>query len=65
MKYFETSAATGHNVSKAIETLLDLVLERMENSIEHQMLHNNNVAKVTLNAHKAISSDTNKKTCAC
>ncbi|KPM06618.1 Ras-related protein Rab-27A-like protein, partial [Sarcoptes scabiei] len=32
--YFETSAATGHNVAKAIETLLDMVMTRMQNSFE-------------------------------
>ncbi|KAK6185658.1 hypothetical protein SNE40_007841 [Patella caerulea] len=30
LPYFETSAATGHNVSKAVECLLDMVMTRME-----------------------------------
>jgi len=34
MPYFETSAATGQNVSKAIETLLDLVMSRMQRVVE-------------------------------
>lgn len=40
--YFETSSATGLNVSKAIETLLDLVIIRMHKVIElniPKMLH--------------------------
>jgi len=32
--YFETSAATGQNVSKAIEVLLDLVMVRMHKVVE-------------------------------
>jgi len=34
LQYFETSAATGQNVSKAIETLLDLVMTRMQRVVE-------------------------------
>ncbi len=34
LPYFETSAATGQNVSKAIETLLDLVMTRMQRVVE-------------------------------
>jgi len=32
--YFETSAATGQNVEKAVETLLDLIMKRMEQCVE-------------------------------
>lgn len=34
MPYFETSAATGQNVSKAIETLLELVMMRMQKVVD-------------------------------
>jgi Ras-related protein Rab-27A len=34
LPYFETSAVTGQNVSKAIETLLDLVMTRMQRVVE-------------------------------
>ncbi|XP_014662867.1 PREDICTED: ras-related protein Rab-27A-like [Priapulus caudatus] len=34
LQYFETSAATGQNVAKATETLLDLVMVRMERSLD-------------------------------
>uniref|UniRef100_A0A8C3LK51 small monomeric GTPase n=6 Tax=Neognathae TaxID=8825 RepID=A0A8C3LK51_CHRPC len=32
--YFETSAANGNNVSKAIDTLLDLIMKRMERCVD-------------------------------
>ncbi|XP_048828818.1 ras-related protein Rab-27A-like [Brienomyrus brachyistius] len=32
--YFETSAASGHNVSQAVEALLDLIMKRMERSVD-------------------------------
>ncbi|XP_034374181.1 ras-related protein Rab-27B isoform X3 [Arvicanthis niloticus] len=32
--YFETSAATGQNVEKSVETLLDLIMKRMEKCVE-------------------------------
>lgn len=32
--YFETSAATGQNVEKSVETLLDLIMKRMEQCVE-------------------------------
>lgn len=35
--YFETSAATGVNVAKAVEGLLDLVMHRMENVTEQSV----------------------------
>lgn len=35
--YLETSAATGQNVAKAIETLLDLVMIRMHKVVESNM----------------------------
>lgn len=34
----ETSAATGQNVSKAVETLLELVMIRMETAVDKAML---------------------------
>ncbi|ELV13178.1 Ras-related protein Rab-27A [Tupaia chinensis] len=32
--YFETSAATGTNISQAIEMLLDLIMKRMERCVD-------------------------------
>ena len=34
LKYFETSAASGQNVSKAIDTLLESVMNRMQRVVE-------------------------------
>jgi Ras-related protein Rab-27A len=36
--YLETSAATGHNVSRAVEMLLDRVMKRMEMAVDRAML---------------------------
>lgn len=36
--YLETSAATGQNVSRAVETLLDRVMLRMETAVDRAML---------------------------
>lgn len=50
MPYFEVSAATGQNVCKSVEALLDLVMSRMENSIEAQLCSfNNNTTKLVEN----------------
>lgn len=38
--YLETSAATGQNVSKAIDTLLDLVMVRMHKVVESSFSSN-------------------------
>lgn len=38
MQYLETSAATGHNVAKAVEMLLDLVMKRMDSAVDKAML---------------------------
>jgi len=39
--YFETSAATGQNVSKTIEALLDLVMIRIQKSVDNSSLLSN------------------------
>lgn len=36
--YLETSAATGHNVSRAVEMLLERVMKRMEMAVDRAML---------------------------
>lgn len=38
LPYLETSAATGQNVSRAVETLLDKVMIRMESAVDRAML---------------------------
>jgi len=37
MPYFETSAATGQNVDKAVETLLNRVMLRIESIVDKSM----------------------------
>ena len=59
MPYFETSAATGQNVSKAVDTLLDMVMTRMENTIEQQLVNNNMNCKLTKHPHNGTSSGHN------
>ncbi|WAR11224.1 RB27A-like protein [Mya arenaria] len=39
LPYFETSAATGHNVAKAIECLLDMVMLRAERSVDKSIFN--------------------------
>lgn len=38
LPYFETSAATGQNVTKAVETLLNMVMSRMEHAVDKSTL---------------------------
>ncbi|PSN33467.1 Ras-related protein Rab-27A [Blattella germanica] len=38
MLYLETSAMTGHNVSRAVDMLLDRVMKRMEMAVDRAML---------------------------
>uniref|UniRef100_H2YKM9 small monomeric GTPase n=1 Tax=Ciona savignyi TaxID=51511 RepID=H2YKM9_CIOSA len=38
LPYLETSAATGHNVDKAVSMLLDLVMKRMDEVVDRTML---------------------------
>ena len=39
MPFFETSAATGQNVDKAVEALLDKVMLRIESIVDKSMFH--------------------------
>ena len=61
LKYFETSAATGQNVSKAIECLLDQIMVRMEKSVDNAQFAKAKGGK-TLSAEK--EEDSSGK-CAC
>lgn len=40
--YIETSASEGDNVDKCITTLLDIVMRKMEASVESQLTNQNN-----------------------
>jgi hypothetical protein len=52
LEYIETSAATGENVEKALNTLLDKVMLRMEKSIDTTLFP----VKSFLNTEKPESS---------
>ncbi|NWH70944.1 RB27B protein, partial [Piaya cayana] len=62
--YLETSAATGQNVEEAVDTLLDLIMKRMESCVATKKLHSSHVANgdtsATLEATKAP-----EKKCSC
>jgi hypothetical protein len=37
--YVEASAATGHNVGLAVETLLDLVMKRIDKAVDRDLIN--------------------------
>ncbi|XP_010178147.1 PREDICTED: ras-related protein Rab-27B-like, partial [Mesitornis unicolor] len=60
--YFETSAATGQRVEKAVDTLLDLIMKRMEQCVDKTQ------GSDTANGSSAGKLDATKpeeKKCAC
>ena len=59
--YFETSAATGAQVDKAVVTLLDLVMKRMEQCVDKPAAD----AQTTDGTSKLTAAPTNEKKCAC
>ncbi|XP_077089622.1 ras-related protein Rab-27B isoform X1 [Siphateles boraxobius] len=59
--YFETSAATGAEVDKAVVTLLDLVMKRMEQYVDKPVADTHN----TDGTSKLDAAPANEKKCAC
>lgn len=59
--YFETSAATGAEVDKAVITLLDLVMKRMEQCVDKPPAEPANENGAT----KLSDAQPNEKKCAC
>lgn len=59
--YFETSAATGAEVDKAVITLLDLVMKRMEQCVDKPPAEPANENGAT----KLSEAQPNEKKCAC
>ncbi|KTF92869.1 hypothetical protein cypCar_00047946, partial [Cyprinus carpio] len=59
--YFETSAATGAEVDKAVVTLLDLVMKRMEQCVDKPAADAHN----TDGSSKLDAAAGNEKKCAC
>lgn len=58
--YFETSAATGSTVDKAVLTLLDLVMKRMEQCVDRP-----DKDTLTADGTKLSTAPPNEKKCAC
>lgn len=61
IQYFETSAATGSEVDKAVVTLLDLVMKRMEQCVDKPAAD----AQNTDSTSKLEAAPANEKRCAC
>lgn len=62
--YFETSAASGQNVSEAVDVLLDLIMKRMERCVDKSWIPDGTVrANGPSNANLSESSDRGK--CGC
>ncbi len=61
--YFETSAATGHNVTKSVECLLDAVMLRMEQAVDKKSLPLRNGQKKGLGEKQEEPQDEGK--CGC
>lgn len=61
LPYFETSAATGQNVSKCMESLLELVMLRIQRTVEKGDLPHRRTGSISLVERKRTSN----KGCAC
>ncbi|KAI5698286.1 hypothetical protein M8J76_010307 [Diaphorina citri] len=61
IKYFEVSSATGHNVEEAVKTLLDAVMNRIEQSSETDDLPNRSRHGVAASPQ----SSTRQRSCYC
>jgi len=56
MPFFETSAATGQNVDKAVEALLTKVMQRIESIVDKSMFHGK---------RRPTDEDNNHSNCSC
>ncbi|XP_064596215.1 ras-related protein Rab-27A-like [Liolophura sinensis] len=61
--YYETSAATGQNVAKSVEALLDLVMHRMEHFIGKKDIPTKNGHR--LRPHQNVDEAGGESKCAC
>ncbi|XP_067827636.1 ras-related protein Rab-27A isoform X1 [Heptranchias perlo] len=66
LPYFETSAATASNVNKAVESLLELIMKRMERCVDKSWIPE---GVVRSNGHSSTeqlnAEDQDKSKCAC
>ncbi|NXS01441.1 RB27A protein, partial [Oxylabes madagascariensis] len=63
--YFETSAANGNNVSKAIETLLDLIMKRMERCVDKSWIPEGVVRSNGHSSTEQLNEEQEKGRCGC
>ncbi|XP_030045019.1 ras-related protein Rab-27A [Microcaecilia unicolor] len=63
--YFETSAANGSNVSKAIETLLDLIMKRMERCVDKSWIAGGVIRSNGHSSTDHLEADKDKGKCSC
>ncbi|KFP94669.1 ras-related protein Rab-27A [Corvus cornix cornix] len=63
--YFETSAANGSNVSKAIETLLDLIMKRMERCVDKSWIPEGVVRSNGHSSTEQLNEEQEKGKCGC
>uniref|UniRef100_H9GC21 small monomeric GTPase n=1 Tax=Anolis carolinensis TaxID=28377 RepID=H9GC21_ANOCA len=63
--YFETSAASGTNISKAIETLLDLIMKRMERCVDKSWIPEGVVQSNGHSSAERLGQEPEKSRCGC
>ncbi|XP_005996209.1 ras-related protein Rab-27A isoform X1 [Latimeria chalumnae] len=63
--YFETSAANGTNVNKAVEILLDLIMKRMERCVDKSWIPEGVVQSNGHSSTEQLNEDTDKSKCGC
>ncbi|TRY90148.1 hypothetical protein DNTS_033340 [Danionella cerebrum] len=65
--YFETSAATGENVSRAVEVLLDLIMKRMERCVDKSWIPDGTVRTNGVSSATDLTEPKNspQSKCAC
>uniref|UniRef100_A0A6I8R9B0 small monomeric GTPase n=1 Tax=Xenopus tropicalis TaxID=8364 RepID=A0A6I8R9B0_XENTR len=63
--YFETSAAIGTNVNKAVETLLDLIMKRMERCVDKSWIPQGVVQSNGHSSTEQLTEEKDKGKCGC
>ncbi|EMP38966.1 Ras-related protein Rab-27A [Chelonia mydas] len=63
--YFETSAVNGTNVTKAVETLLDLIMKRMERCVDKSWIPEGVVRSNGHSSTEQLHEEKDKGKCGC
>ncbi|XP_018106446.1 RAB27A, member RAS oncogene family L homeolog isoform X1 [Xenopus laevis] len=63
--YFETSAANGTNVNKAVDTLLDLIMKRMERCVDKSWIPQGVVQSNGHRSTEQLTEEKDKGKCGC